>query len=814
MLVQTGHRNTNNSALWRPVSCCGFRRRGPSETLTRSTAQRFGGVMPRFIVMRMFAGAIALGLLTSCGGGGSGTQPLGITAASPPAGTTGPAYSGYTFLASGGTPPLSWTETGPMPPGLGLSTSGQLSGSPTTAGKYPISITVTDSSMPPLTASMSVSLDINDSSIVVATSPSPPAGMVTYPYPGYGFTASGGSPPYTWQASGALPPGLMLGNDGTVSGTPTQVGSYSFSVTATDSAQTPVQGPPFPTQIQINNPPKLTLNPTPAPPAGVGGMPYGPFGFSATGGFLPLSWSTTPSSLPPGLSVGTDGFLNGVPTSLGTFNFTVTVTDSSAPTPAMSSLPFSINIAKPPPPTINHSEPYTGTVGAVYGNFQFSANGGLAPLVWLETPQLTNGLSLSSDGILSGTPTAAGQFPITLDVTDAANQPAPSVPVVVRVSLPHSGSFTLLNVPMTKPRSGHTATLLNTGKVLIAGGANGVADASAELYDPAMGAFTATGSMTEARIGHSATLLNDSAHHVLIVGLVDTSAELYNPAAGTFTATGGMHHARTLPTATLLSDTGPNAGKVLIAGGNTTSGDLVAELYDPGTGTFTDTGSTTIVRSGHTATLLTAGPLAGQVLIAGGSDSASAELYNPAAGMFTRTGDMTAARTGHTATALGTQDGAQNGDVLIVGIDGSADLYDPSTAKFAAVGSFYPSISAESFSRTASLRNDGTVLVAGGAFPKAVYTIRRRGFHFICVPGGTYPQSTPVAALFAPESDGFTQTASLNTSRDGQTATVLPDGAVLIVGGTQHTVKSSRYYCPTTPPTNSATALSSAELFK
>ena len=89
---------------------------------------------------------------------------------------------------------------------------------------------------------MSVSLDINESSIVIATSPSPPAGMVTYPYPGYVFTASGGSPPYTWQASGALPPGLVLGSDGTMSGTPTKIGSYSFSVTATDSAQTPVHG--------------------------------------------------------------------------------------------------------------------------------------------------------------------------------------------------------------------------------------------------------------------------------------------------------------------------------------------------------------------------------------------------------------------------------------------------------------------------------------------------------------------------------------------------------------------------------------------
>ena len=743
--------------------------------------------MPRLIVMRMFAGAVALGLLTSCGGGGSGTAPLTITAASPPAGTTSAAFPGYTFQASGGTPSFLWNESGPMPPGLTLSASGELSGMPETAGKYPVSVTVTDSSYPPVTTSAAVTLTISDSAIVVAASPNPPAGTVTYPYSG-AFTASGGSPPYTWQASGTLPPGLMLGSDGTVSGTPTQVGSFPFSVTATDSAQTPASGPPLATQIVINNPPALALNATPAPPTGVDGTPYGPFSFSVTGGFLPLTWSTTPSSLPPGLSLGTDGSLTGTPTSINIFNFTVTVTDSSAPTPAKSSLPFSINITAPPAPTINAAEPLTGTVGLMYTPFQFTVSDGLAPLAWLETPLLSGGLSVSSDGILSGTPTAAGQFPITLNVTDALGQSASPVPVVVRVSLPHSGSFTVLSTSMTAPRSGHTATLLTSGKVLIAGGAKGVADASAELYDPATGAFTATGSMTEARIGHTATLLNDSARSVLIVGSVDMTAELYNPANGTFTATGSMHQARASPTATLLSSTGPNAGKVLIVGGNTTSGDLVAELYDPGTGTFSDTGSTTILRTGHTATLLTIAPLAGQVLIAGGSDSPSAELYNPTTGVFTRTGDMTAARTGHTATALAAQDGAQNGDVLIVGTDGSADLYDPTKGTFARIGSLLPSMQ-PSYAHTANLRSDGTVLAAGGY---GAGRCGRRGPHI----------SRTAAALFAPESDGFTATGSLNASRDTHTATVLTDGTVLIVGGTEH--------CGVTY----AAVLSSAELFK
>ena len=171
-----------------------------------------------------------------------------------------------------------------------------------------------------------------------------------------------------------------------------------------------------------------------------------------------------------------------------------------------------------------------------------------------------------------------------------------------------------------------------------------------------------------------------------------------------------------------------------------------------------------------------------------GSDSA-AELYNPATGLFTKTGDMTLTRSGHTATELSTQDGAQNGDVLIIGTDGSADLYDPSKGTFARIGSLLPPMYS-SVAHTASLRSDGTVLAAGG------YGLGgSRGL--ICAISGT------AAALFAPESDGFTATGSLGTRRDSHTATVLADGTVLIVGGTEHSG------CLTGP-----VVLSSAELFK
>src|SRR5215472_1746232 len=249
--------------------------------------------------------------LAACGGGGGGGEPslLAITASSPPSGTTGAAYAGYTFAASGGTPPLSWSESGALPPGLALNASGQLSGTPTTAGTYAFSLKVSDSSNPPLTANTSVGLKINDSAIAIAPA-TPSTGTVNYPYPGFTFTASGGSPPYTWQSSGTVPPGLSVGSDGTVSGTPTQSGSFSFSVTATDSAQTPMSSAPLATQITIGA--ALVINNQEAP-TGTLGVAYQPYQYTATNGAPPLIWSETPA-LTNGLTLSAQGVLSGTPT--------------------------------------------------------------------------------------------------------------------------------------------------------------------------------------------------------------------------------------------------------------------------------------------------------------------------------------------------------------------------------------------------------------------------------------------------------------------------------------------------------------------
>ncbi len=294
----------------------------------------------------------------------------------------------------------------------------------------------------------------------------------------------------------------------------------------------------------------------------------------------------------------------------------------------------------------------------------------------------------------------------------------------------NAGSVTLA-APMLEPRSGHSATLLPNGKVLIAGGMRRNQDfyRSAELYDPATGKFQATGAMNQARVGQAAVLLRSG--KVLIAGGwighgATDSAELYDPTTSKFTSIAKMTAQRGRPTATLLQN-----GDVLIAGGadhDTPGGVATAEIFHPDTLKFESVGSMHYARIAHTATLLRDG----RVLIAGGRGdavTATAELYDPKTRQFVPTGSMLVARYKQTAGLL------PDGRVLIAGGSderdwngalSGAEIYDPHAGRFTATASLNDS--RFKLPDEAVPIGSGQLLVAGGSKRVEVYDSRTGKF--------------------------------------------------------------------------------------
>ena len=248
---------------------------------------------------------------------------------------------------------------------------------------------------------------------------------------------------------------------------------------------------------------------------------------------------------------------------------------------------------------------------------------------------------------------------------------------------------------------------------------------------------------------------------------------------GSVNSVRGMNARRAAHTATLL----PN-GKVLIAGGFVGDGGSLpsAEVFDPTTKTFASAENMTVARAGHTATLLQNG----KVLIAGGYNGNyldTAELYDPATGKFMSAGKMVMPRSGQVAALL------KNGKVLLAGGVGTgwtflaaAEVYDPMTNTFSATGS----MTTARESHTATLLKNGNVLITGG------HKDRR--------PAITIYSS---AEIYNPASGTFSSTANLTVKRHKHDATLLADGRVLIIGGSDErdgrgAYTSAELYSPAT----------------
>lgn len=334
----------------------------------------------------------------------------GLSIASPPtlpAGVPGVAYN-QTLQAAGGTPPYTWAVvSGTLPPGLLLSQAGVISGTPTTAGGYSFQARVTDSAAATATQTFNISIGNN---LTITSAGTLPVAVVAQPY-SFTFNAAAGTPPYTWSiAGGSVPPGLTLAPNGVLSGTPSAQGAFFFTVRVTDSVTTSVIQN---FSLTVNT--GIAITTASALPAASVGIPYNQ-ALTAAGGAPPYSWSLYSGSLPPGLLLGASGAISGTPSAAGSYTFTIRVTDSSA---ASATAPFTLTVGGGL--TITTAALPSAAIGVPYSQ-TLAVAGGAAPYVWsLQAGSMPPGLSLAPNGVLSGTPSLLGQFSFTVRVSDAAS---------------------------------------------------------------------------------------------------------------------------------------------------------------------------------------------------------------------------------------------------------------------------------------------------------------------------------------------------------------------------------------------------------
>src|SRR5215472_6072803 len=356
--------------------------------------------------------------LTGCSSGNN--ENLTIITSSLPNGTVNEPYS-TAVSGSGGLPPYTWSVTPALPANLTFNTqTGAITGTPVTVGTTSHTFTLQDSLSPPQAAQKTFTLTINPPPTPLSiTTNSLLAGTVGQAY-NQTVNAAGGTAPLTWSiVAGTLPQNLGLNPmTGMISGTPTAAGQSSFTVQVKDSGG-PEQVVTQALSITINPPTPPTITTSSPLPAGTVSQAYSRT-LQASGGCGTLSWMVSQGALPPGLTLSPTGTISGTPTHTGTFNFTVTVTDSL---PQSGSKAFMLTINPLTPPTITTpSQLPSGPVGVAYSQ-TLHANGGIGTLSWaVSQGALPPGLTLSPTGTISGIPTNTGNFNFTVTVTDSFSQ--------------------------------------------------------------------------------------------------------------------------------------------------------------------------------------------------------------------------------------------------------------------------------------------------------------------------------------------------------------------------------------------------------
>jgi hypothetical protein len=351
------------------------------------------------------------------------SDPLTVATTTLPELTAGEDY-GAQLTSTGGKAPVIWSvPDGSLPPGLSLDPgSGVLSGAPTAAGTYTFTAEATDATAPvPRTATAQESITID----------APPALSITTSgafdgtegsYYSSTFQATGGVGSYNWYiSSGGLPAGLGLnGSTGQVTGTPTGTGNSTFDVTVSDAAgDTATQS----YSVNVAQVP-LTVSSS-LLPATVG--TYYTANVTPSGGQAPYGWSLVSGTLPDGLTFDqSTGAIVGIPTQSGSFPLQVNVEDSSSPS-QQATANLTLTVAAEPTLTVSAQAPVHGALGDFYTT-GIGYSGGLGPYTWsVVSGALPPGLSLDpGSGMVTGTPTKAGYFHPTVQVTDSST-PTPQV---------------------------------------------------------------------------------------------------------------------------------------------------------------------------------------------------------------------------------------------------------------------------------------------------------------------------------------------------------------------------------------------------
>jgi large repetitive protein len=512
------------------------------------------------------------------------------------AATVGTAYS-QTFTFNGGAQPWSGFQVTNLPAGVSITgttaNSVTVSGTPTQAGSFSLNASATDSNGP-YSVGQAFTLTVTGPALALA----PAAGTLTGTYGAaysQAFTASGGIGAYSYVRTGTLPAGVSFSGN-SVSGTPTAPGSYSFTVTATDTGSTGT-GSPFTIaqNYTLNVPaPVIVVNPATLPNPTAGNA-YSQT-LTVTGGVAPYSTAVSSGSLPSGITLTSGGALSGTSNQVGTFNITVTATDANGQT---GSRAYTLTIAAP---TLTMT-PAAGTLTATYGasyTQAFTAAGSAGPFNYVLTGALPTGVSFTGN-TLSGTPTVPGSYPITVTATDTVltgvgapfsitqnytlNVPAPTI-VLNPATLPAvaAGASYSQSITATGGIAPYAFTLtsgsLPTGVTLSASGA-------------LTGTPTQVGSFN---ITITATDANGQTGNRAYTLVVTAPTLSMTPAAGTLTATYGAAYTQSF---TASGSPGPYSYALtgaLPAGvtfsGNTISGTPTAPGSYPITVTATDTGLT------------------------------------------------------------------------------------------------------------------------------------------------------------------------------------------------------------------------------